>query len=87
MIRTSIKIEDKIGFHARTASIFAKKASSFKSEIFLKFKEKKVNAKSTLSLMTLGVKSLDEVELTVEGSDEVHANQTLVDLVKSNFKN
>ena len=45
MIRTSIKIEDKIGFHARTASIFAKKASEFKSEIFVKFKEKKVNAK------------------------------------------
>ena len=87
MIRTSIKIEDKIGFHARTASIFAKKASEFKSEIFVKFKEKKVNAKSTLSLMTLGVKSLDDIELTVEGSDEVHANQALVDLVKSNFKN
>ena len=87
MIRTSIKIEDKIGFHARTASIFAKKASVFKSEIFVKFKEKKVNAKSTLSLMTLGVKSLDDIELTVEGTDEVHANQALVDLVKSNFKN
>ena len=87
MIRTSIKIEDKIGFHARTASIFAKKASEFKSEIFVKFKEKKVNAKSTLSLMTLGVKSLDEIELTVEGTDEIHANQALVDLVKSNFKN
>lgn len=87
MIRTSIKIEDKIGFHARTASIFAKKASEFKSEIFVKFKEKKVNAKSTLSLMTLGVKSLDDIELTVEGTDEVHANQALVDLVKSNFKN
>jgi len=87
MIRTSIKIEDKIGFHARTASIFAKKASEFKSEIFVKFKEKKVNAKSTLSLMTLGVKSLDDIELTIEGSDEIHANQALVDLVKSNFKN
>ena len=87
MIRTSIKIEDKIGFHARTASIFAKKASAFKSEILVKFKEKKVNAKSTLSLMTLGVKSLDDIELTVEGTDEIHANQALVDLVKSNFKN
>ena len=87
MIRTSIKIEDKIGFHARTASIFAKKASAFKSEILVKFKEKKVNAKSTLSLMTLGVKSLDDIELIVEGTDEVHANQALVDLVKSNFKN
>ena len=87
MIRTSIKIEDKIGFHARTASIFAKKASEFKSEIFVKFKEKKVNAKSTLSLMTLGVKSLDDIELTVEGMDEIHATQALVDLVKSNFNN
>ena len=87
MIRTSIKIKDKIGFHARTASTFAKKASAFKSEIFVKFKEKKVNAKSTLSLMTLGVKSLDDIELTVEGMDEILATQALVDLVKSNFKN
>ena len=37
--------------------------------------------------MTLGVKSLDDIELTVEGTDEIHANQALVDLVKSNFKN
>jgi phosphocarrier protein len=87
MIRTSIKIEDKIGFHARTAAIFAKKASAFKSEIFVKFKEKKVNAKSTLSLMTLGVKSEDKIELFIKGIDQNSANQTLVDLVESNFKN
>jgi phosphotransferase system HPr (HPr) family protein len=87
MIKTSLIIKDKIGFHARTAAIFAKAAADFKSEIFVEFNGKRINAKSTLSLMTLGVKSLDDIELTVEGSDEVHANQTLVDLVKSNFKN
>ena len=63
MISFLINIEDEIGFHARTASLFAKKASKFKSEIFIEFNRKKVNAKSTLSIMTLGVKSNDEIVL------------------------
>ena len=63
MISLAINIKDEIGFHARTASLFAKKASKFESEIFIEFKGKKVNAKSTLSIMTLGVKSNDEIVL------------------------
>ena len=41
-----IQINDKIGFHARTASIFSKSASEFKSFINIEFKDKKVNGKS-----------------------------------------
>ncbi|MDG1251328.1 MAG: HPr family phosphocarrier protein [Flavobacteriaceae bacterium] len=87
MIKTSLIIKDKIGFHARTAAIFAKAASDFKSEIFVEFNGKRINAKSTLSLMTLGVKSEDKIELFIKGIDQNSANQTLVDLVESNFKN
>ena len=49
MISFLINIEDEIGFHARTASLFAKKASTFNSDIFVEFNGKKVSAKSTLS--------------------------------------
>jgi phosphotransferase system HPr (HPr) family protein len=87
MIKTLLIIKDKIGLHARTAAVFAKAAADFKSEIFVEFNGKRVNAKSTLSLMTLGVKSEDKIELIVKGIDQNSANQTLVDLVESNFKN
>ena len=87
MIKTSLIIKDKIGFHDRTAAIFAKAAADFKSEIFVEFNGKRINAKSTLSLMTLGVKSEDKIELFIKGIDQNSANQTLVDLVESNFKN
>ena len=73
MISFLINIEDEIGFHARTASLFAKKASTFNSDIFVEFNGKKVRAKSTLSLMTLGVKSRDQIMLIAEGSDEAIA--------------
>ena len=75
MISFSINIEDEIGFHARTASLFAKKASTFNSDIFVEFNGKKVSAKSTLSLMTLGVKSRDQIMLIAEGSDEKEAHE------------
>ncbi|MEO2100039.1 MAG: HPr family phosphocarrier protein [Flavobacteriaceae bacterium] len=86
MVSTPILIKDKIGFHARTASLFAKEAAKFKSDIFVEFKDKKVNGKSTLSLMTLGVKNLDQITLTVEGTDENQAHLTLIKLIESNFK-
>ena len=86
MIEKIIKIKDEIGFHARTSSLFAKKASAFQSEIFIKFNDKKGNGKSTLSLMTLGVKSQDVITIYVNGTDEIEALVTLEELIKNNFK-
>ena len=87
MISKPISINDKIGFHARTAALFAKKASTFKANIIVEFNGKKVNAKSTLSLMSLGVKSQDEIILIAEGSDEKEAHNALITIIETNFKN
>lgn len=86
MISQAINIKDEIGFHARTASLFAKKASKFESDIFIGFKGKRVNAKSTLSIMTLGVKSNDEIVLMTNGNDEKEAHITLISYIENNFK-
>jgi len=86
MISLAINIKDEIGFHARTASLFAKKASKFESEIFIEFKGKSVNAKSTLSIMTLGVKSNDEIVLITNGNDEKEAHNALISYIENNFK-
>lgn len=86
MIEKIIKIKDEIGFHARTSSLFAKQASAFQSEIFIEFNDKKGNGKSTLSLMTLGVKSQDVIKICANGTDEIKALKTLEELIKNNFK-
>jgi phosphotransferase system HPr (HPr) family protein len=66
--------------------LFAKKAARFESDVAIVFNGKKVNGKSTLSLMTLGVKSQDEIAITVSGKDESLAMESLVTLIENNFK-
>lgn len=85
MIREKVTVIDKIGFHARTASLFAKNASTFTSDIRIAFREKEVNAKSMLKIMTLGVKCNDEIEIIAEGEDEQKAIDSLTSLIKINF--
>ena len=85
MIQYTLVLNDPIGFHARTASLFAKTAASFESEVSVYFNDKKANGKSMLSLMTLGVKSKQEIRIEVLGADEEMAIERLKNLVSSNF--
>ena len=86
MIEKIIALQDQVGFHARTAALFAKRATQFKAEIQVAFKEKKVNGKSTLALMTLGVKSMEEIKIIIQGPDEQAAMEALTALIESQFK-
>jgi phosphocarrier protein len=85
MVKDTVVVIDKIGFHARTASLFAKKAGEFESTIQVAFNDKTVNGKSMLAIMTLGVKSNTAVEITADGQDEKLALKVLVDLIDNNF--
>lgn len=85
MVKDTVTVTDKIGFHARTASLFAKKAGRFNSAIQVSYNGKIVNGKSMLAIMTLGVKSNAAVEISAEGDDEKEALQALTDMVKNNF--
>lgn len=87
MTKHSVTVSDKIGFHARTASLFAKKAGAFNSTVQISYDNKTVNGKSMLAIMTLGVKRNTTVEISAEGDDEKEALRTLVDLVENNFNN
>tara|TARA_B100001996_G_scaffold219011_1_gene168390 strand:- start:734 stop:997 length:264 start_codon:yes stop_codon:yes gene_type:complete len=85
MKKIKIQINDKIGFHARTASMFSKEASKFKSIVNIEFKDKKVNGKSMLSIMSLGVKSGDSVILSCKGKDEEVSINHLKNFIDNNF--
>lgn len=77
---------NKEGLHARPAGVLSKTAAGFKSKIELHFNQKKVNAKSSLSLMTLGLAHNSEFTIFAEGEDSELALSQLSALVDKEFK-
>ncbi|KAF5275454.1 hypothetical protein FQR65_LT16672 [Abscondita terminalis] len=75
LIMTSIKaiIIDEAGLHARPASIIAKEASKFTSEIKLLAGEKSANVKSIMNIMSLAIKTNTEITVEATGADEAEA--------------
>jgi len=88
MISTIITIDHPAGLHARPAAQFVKTAARFPCKISvrkLNSEKPPANAKSPLSVLTLGVNQGDTVEIIAEGDEAQAAVQALVELVKSNF--
>ena len=83
-----IKVEHASGLHARPASLFVKTANTFSSNIIvqnLNDMSDPVNAKSILSILTLGVSQNHEIEIIAEGEDADEAVNALKDLIDNNF--
>ena len=80
-------ITDPVGVHARPAGLLVKKAASYKSNIMLKNMEtgKSADAKRIMSIMSLGVKQGNKIELSIEGEDEDAASSGLEDFLKENL--
>jgi len=85
MIKTVLKISNKLGLHARASAKLTKLASSFASEVFLSRNGRRVNAKSIMGVMMLAAGIGTEVELEVEGSDEGAAADAIAALVADKF--
>ena len=85
MIRSKIKIANKLGLHARAAAKFAKCASRFSSTVEIGDKERMVDGKSIMCVMTLAAGRGTILQLNITGGDEEAANSELTELVKSYF--
>lgn len=81
MITKDLVVTCPSGLHARPATLLVKKASSFKSSVFVEHKGKKANAKSLIGVLSLGASKGAEIKLMVEGDDEVHAAEELEKLI------
>lgn len=89
-MKSTLKIQVKhpAGLHARPASLFVKTASKFKSSIQVEnLTEGRtfVNAKSILSILTLGVSQDHEINILAEGEDAEEATEALEELINDNF--
>jgi phosphocarrier protein HPr len=81
----TLTIRHEVGLHARPAALFVQTASKFKSSILVTKDEQTTNAKSILSILTLGADHGAVVTIRAEGEDEVEAVEALGKLVESNF--
>jgi phosphocarrier protein len=89
MKKADFILEHEEGFHARPAGVFSKLASKYKADIVL-FKngnqDKEYNPKSIISIMTMGAAKNDKITIQADGNDEEEAVNSLVELVKNDFK-
>lgn len=81
----SVKVQNQVGLHARPATFFIQKANEFKSSIWVEKDERRVNAKSLLGVLSLGIMGGTDIKIMAGGSDEEEAVDSLVALVESGF--
>ncbi|MBS7525458.1 HPr family phosphocarrier protein [Fusibacter paucivorans] len=83
MMKQEIVIAAEAGFHARPASIFAKKAMGYQCDINISCEGKEINGKSIMSILTLGAAKGSVVTLTCEGADEAEAMAELAAFIET----
>jgi phosphocarrier protein len=80
-----VRIASRSGLHARPAAIVVQKAKEFQSDITFSKGDKVVNAKSILSMLTLGVQQGDQIRVTISGTDAHPALEALVALLEKDL--
>ena len=78
-------VNNQVGLHARPATFFIQKANEFKSSIWIEKDERRVNAKSLLGVLSLGIVKGSTITLVADGADEQEAIDTLTALINSDF--
>ena len=85
MISRGVTICNSVGLHARPATFFVQKANSYKSSIWIEKEDCRVNAKSLLGVLSLGISKGTAITLIADGTDEGEAVEGLAELIDSAF--
>ena len=80
-----VVVQNQVGLHARPATFFIQKANEYKSSIWVEKEERRVNAKSLLGVLSLGIVGGTTIRIIADGADEQAAVDSLVELVQSGF--
>jgi phosphocarrier protein len=86
MYSKDAQVENKVGLHARPATYFIQKANEFKASIWVEKDERRVNAKSLLGVLSLGIVGGTPVKIIADGTDENAAVTALCDLINTGFE-
>jgi len=86
MYSRNLEVTAEVGLHARPAMYFSQKASSFNSNVYIEHDGRRLNGKSLLGILSLGINKGDIITIIGEGKDEQTAVNRLIELVKSDFE-
>ena len=73
MVKKMVMIEGQEGLEARPAAMLVQVASQYESEIYVESGKRKVNAKSIMGMMTLGLDNGEDITVIANGGDEQEA--------------
>ncbi|MCL2638976.1 MAG: HPr family phosphocarrier protein [Oscillospiraceae bacterium] len=85
MLVKEVVVTNQVGLHARPATFFIQKANEYKSSIWVEKEGRRVNAKSLLGVLSLGIVGDTTIKVLADGADEQLAVDGLVKLVESAF--
>ena len=85
MFVKEVVFQNKFGLHYRPDNLFIQKANEYKSSIWVEKDERRVNAKSLLGVLSLGIMGDTKIRIIAGGPDEEQAVEGLVKLVESGF--
>ena len=86
MYTQNVTINNEVGLHARPATFFIQKANTYKCSIWVEKEERRVNAKSLLGILSMGVTEGTTITLIADGPDEAAALKGLADMIENGFK-
>lgn len=84
MIQKSMKIQLSTGLEARPVAVLVQKASQYDSTVYIQAEGKKVNAKSIMGMMSLGLDMGEEVTVIADGDDESAAIDSIEKYLSGN---
>ena len=85
LISKEVVISNQVGLHARPATFFIQKANEYKASIWVEKDDRRVNAKSLLGVLSLGIVKGTAITIIADGSDEEEAVAALSALIASDF--
>ena len=85
MFVKDVKVENQVGLHARPATFFIQKANEFKASVWVEKEDRRVNAKSLLGVLSLGIVKGTPIKLIADGPDEKEAVEALFKMISSDF--
>ena len=85
MTTKSITVVNAVGLHARPATLFIQKANDYRSSLWIERGDRRVNAKSLLGVLSLGITKDTEIVIIADGPDEEFAIEGLIEIIQGGF--
>ncbi|OGT37527.1 MAG: phosphocarrier protein HPr [Gammaproteobacteria bacterium RIFCSPHIGHO2_12_FULL_37_14] len=85
MIRQAMTIQNKLGLHTRAAAKLVDVAKKYESRVELVYRDRMVDCKSIMGVITLGAQKDNVLEVIINGSDEAHALAAIERLFNNKF--